>query len=305
MKSLNLIACSLVALVIASCSKERIELKPQLNAYSSPNAYLDSKKQAEQEFIITDTSQGPIVGNQGTTIWGSKNCLRMPNGDTISYPFTLKLVELYTPADMIYYQMPTMSSSRILATDGEIRIRTFKNGTELNLLPGCTGLMVSMPNDAPVPGSRKKFYGVNAGSFVDFTDDISSLLGVPSSQNPLWGVDTIGYNAIIEKLGWINCAQLAGSNSGSTLTFASNVDDLTNVAIFAYLPATKTVIQAYNQSMGIIPNGTDVKIIAIAVDGNGGLFSFYQQLIVGASQTIQVTMSQTTDAQLTALLNSL
>jgi hypothetical protein len=57
--------------------------------------------------------------------------------------------------------------------------------------------------------------------------------------------------------------------------------------------------------MGIIPNGSDVKIIAIAVDGNGNLFSYFQQLNVNASQTIQVTMLQTTDAQLTTLLNSL
>jgi hypothetical protein len=64
-------------------------------------------------------------------------------------------------------------------------------------------------------------------------------------------------------------------------------------------------MQAYNQSMGIIPNGSDVKIIAIAVDGNGNLFSYFQQLNVNASQTIQVTMLQTTDAQLTTLLNSL
>jgi hypothetical protein len=64
-------------------------------------------------------------------------------------------------------------------------------------------------------------------------------------------------------------------------------------------------MQAYNQSMGIIPNGSDVKIIAIAVDANGNLYSYYQQLNVNASQAIQVTMSQTTDAQLTALLNAL
>jgi len=303
MKKLNLIALVFLVLVIAACSKERIELKPQLNAYSSPSAYLDTKKQAEQEFII-DGSPGPIVGNQGTTIWGGKNCVRLPNGDTIDYPFTLKLVELYTPADMIYYQMPTVSASRILATDGEIRIRTFKNGTELNLLPGCAGFMVSMPNDAPLPGSRKKFYGFNSGSIVDFTDDLSSL-GITSSQSSFWGIDTIGYNSIIERFGWINCAQLAGTISGSTLSFASNVDDLTNVAIFAYLPGTRTVMQAYNQSMGIVPNGSDVKIIAIAVDANGNLFSYFQQLNVNASQTIQVTMLQTTDAQLTALLNSL
>jgi len=289
--------------LVVSCSKDRIELKTQLNSYSSPNAYLDSKKQAEQEFII-DGSPGPIVGNQGTTIWGGKNCVRLPNGDTIDYPFTLKLVELYTPADMIYYQMPTVSASRILATDGEVRIRTFKNGTELNLLPGCAGFMVSMPNAAPQPNYRRKFYGFNSGSIVDFTDDLSSL-GITSAQSPFWGVDTIGYNSIIERFGWLNCAQLAGTTSGSSLTFASNVDDLTNVAIFAYMPATKTVMQAYNQSMGIIPNGSGVKIVAIAVDANGNLFSYYQQLNVNASQTIQVTLSQTTDAALTTLLNSL
>jgi hypothetical protein len=164
--------------------------------------------------------------------------------------------------------------------------------------------MVSMPNATPQANYRRKFYGFNSGSIVDFTDDLSSL-GITSSQSAFWGVDTIGYNSIIERFGWINCAQLAGTTSGSTLSFASNVDDLTNVAIFAYLPATKTVMQAYNQSMGIIPNSSDVKIIAIAVDANGNLFSYYQQLNVNASQTIQVTMSQTTDAQLTALLNAL
>ena len=105
---------------------------------------------------------------------------------------------------MIYYQMPTVSANRILATDGEIRIRTFKNGTELNLLPGCAGFMVSMPNNAPQVNYRRKFYGFNSGNIVDFTDDLSSL-GITSSQNPFWGVDTIGYNSIIEKFGWINC----------------------------------------------------------------------------------------------------
>ncbi|MFM7016669.1 MAG: hypothetical protein ACKOX3_10110 [Bacteroidota bacterium] len=299
----KLILVIIAVALFCSCSKDRIELKTQLNQYNSPNAYLDSKKQAEQEFII-DGSPGPIVGNQGTTIWGGKDCVRMPNGDTVSYPFSLKLVELYSPADMIYYQMPTVSSNQIMHSEGEIRIRTFKNGTELHLLQGCGGYMVSMPNNAPQTNTMRKFYGFTNGNYVDWTDDLS-ILGITASQSPFWGIDTIGYNSIIERFGWLNCAQLAGTTNGSTLTFASNVDDLTNVALFAYIPATKTVLQAYNQSMGIIPNGSNVKIIAIAVDANGGLFSFNQQLVVNNSQTIQVSMSSTTDAQLTALLNSL
>jgi hypothetical protein len=288
---------------MASCSKDRIEARDELNSYESPNTYLDSKKQPEQEFIIDSAGTGPIVGNQNTHIWGSKDCLMLPNGDSVSYPFTVKLVELYTPKDMIYYRMPTVSASRILETGGEIRLRAFKNSTEAKLRPGCE-FKVSMPNEAPLPDYMRVFYGFESGSIIDWTDDLASL-GVTQQQNPVWELDTIGYTALIERLGWINCDRLAGSTTGSTLTFASEEDDLTNVAIFVYLPATKTVMQAYNQSVGIIPNGTAAKVIAIALNSAGTLFSFSQDLTVNGSQTIQVTMSATTDAALTTLLDGL
>jgi hypothetical protein len=288
---------------MASCSKDRIEARDDLNTYESPNTYLDSKKQPEQEFIIDSAGTGPIIGNQYTHIWGSKDCLMLPNGDSVSYPFTVKLVELYTPKDMIYYRMPTVSASRILETGGEIRLRAFKNSTEAKLRPGCE-FKVSMPNEAPLPDYMRVFYGFESGSIIDWTDNLASL-GVTQQQNPVWELDTIGYTALIERLGWINCDRLAGSTAGSTLTFASEEDDLTNVAIFVYLPATKSVMQAYNQSVGIIPNGTAAKVIAIAVNSSGTLFSFSQDLTVNGSQTVQVTMSATTDAALTALLDGL
>ena len=65
-------------LLLFSCSKDRIEERDELNEYQSPNAYLDSKKQPEQDFLIDTNGTGPIVGNQGTLIWGSKNCLMLP-----------------------------------------------------------------------------------------------------------------------------------------------------------------------------------------------------------------------------------
>lgn len=293
----------IAALMLFSCSKDRIEERDELNEYQSPNAYLDSKKQPEQDFLIDTNGTGPIVGNQGTLIWGSKNCLELPNGDTIAFPFNVKLVELYTPKDMIYYRMPTVSSSRILETEGEIRLRAFKDGTELSLRPGCA-YKVTMPDSTPQIDYMRVFYGVENGSFVDWTDNLGSL-GVTQLQNPVWEADSIGYTALIERLGWINCDRLAGSTNGSTLTFTSEVDDLTNVAIFAYLPATKTVMQAYNQSMGIIPNGTFTKIVAIAQDAGGNLFSFYSELTVNSSQAVNVTLSQTSDASLTSLLDGL
>lgn len=288
-------------IIIISCSKERVQQQPTLNTYNSPNTYLDSKKQTEQEFDIDSTGSGPIVGNQGTKIWIGKQCLMFPNGDSVVYPFKIKLVELYTPKDMIYYQMPTVASGNILETDGEIRLRAFKNGIELVLKPNPCYSQIEMPNAAP-KNYMKVHYGFNN---TNWTDNPASL-GVTSSLNPIFSQTSYGYLAQIAKLGWINCGVNAASSPSSALTFTSSVDDLTNLAIFVYIPGKKTVMQVPASLVSDqIPNGTNVKIVIIGVDGSGTLFSYDQQLTVNSNTQIDVTMASTTDAALTTLLNNL
>lgn len=293
---------AIVGTIFTACKKDRIEENRTLNEYSSPNSYLDSKKQEEQEFLITADSGGPIVGNQFTTIWGGRQCLMFPNGDTVGLPYTVKLVELYTPKDMIYYQMPTVASDTILETDGEIRVRAFKDGTELMLVPGCSWA-IKMPNSAP-KNYMHTFYGFPISNYVNWTDNPASL-GVTTSFNPIFTTTTDGYLNSIVKLGWVNCGITRGSSTNHHLSFASTTDNLTNVAIFVYFPATKTVMQVFGSLSGSIPDGSSVKIVAIAVDGSGTLFSFNQNLTMTSSTAVEVTMAATTDANLTALLNGL
>lgn len=288
-----------------SCKKDRIEEQPQqtLNEYSSPNDYLNSKKQQEQEFVITsDSASGPIVGNQGTNIWCGRQCLMFPNGDSVALPYTVKLVELYTPKDMIYYQMPTVASDTILETDGEIRLRAFKDGTELVLRPGCSW-PIMMPNTAP-ENYMRVFYGFDASNYVDWTDDPSTL-GVTTSYIPTFGTTTGGYLGSTVRLGWVNCDYKRGGSVNHHLSFVSSTDNLTNVAIFIYFPSTKTVMQVYNQTSGSIPDNSVVKIVAIAVNSSGTLYSFTQNMTVTASSSLEVTMAATTDPALTAVLDGL
>ena len=296
----SLIVLSAVVLFPAGCKKDRIE--SQLNAYDPVSSYLDTKKQQEQEFIIDSTGSGPIVGNQGTQIWISKQCLMFPNGDSVTWPFTIKLVELYKPKDMIYYQMPTVAGGTILKTDGEIRLRAFKNGTELLLKPDPCMAQIAMPNAAPQTGMRV-FYGFDSNGHPDWTDNPSAL-GVTTSISPVFSTTPTGYSAPIARLGWINCGQLAGGSS-SGITFTSSTDDLTNVGIFIYFPSTKTVMQAYNSSSGAIPNGSSVKIVAIGIDSGGNLFSFSVQQTVNSTGPLDIVMAATTDAALTSLLDNL
>ncbi len=284
---------------VSSCSKDRIA-SPPLNSYSSPNSYLDSKKQAEQEFTIDSTGSGPIIGNQGTKIWIGKSCLVTSTGDTITWPFKIKLVELYTPKDMIYYQMPTVASGNILETDGEIRLRAFKGTSELSLKPGGCYAQIEMPNAAP-----KSYMRVHYGfGSTNWTDNPASL-GVTSSLSPLFTATSYGYLGQIAKLGWINCGVNASSSSSSHFTFSSTVDDLTNVAIFVYIPSKKTVIQASSLTSDLIPNGTAVKIIALGIGSGSQLYSFDQNFTITTNTNIDITLSATTDAAFTTLLNSL
>ena len=298
-------ATTLFVLVItglfSSCSRDRIER--DLNAYESPNAYLDSKKQDEQVFVIDTAGEGPIIGNQGTAIWGSIDCLQLPGGAGVDYPFIVKLVELYTPKDMIYYRMPTIAAGMPLETAGEIRLRAEKDGQELSLSQPCA-FKVSMPNAAPALNYMNVYYGNENGDVVDWTTDLG-VWGITQTQNPVFDVDTIGYTAFIEKLGWINADRSVSSSGTYNINFDSEEDDLSNVLFFAYLPDTKTLLQSNEGVISGIPAGASAKIVAIAVNANGNLFHFNQELTVNGNLTVMVIMTEISDPDLTTLLDSL
>lgn len=287
--------------ILFSCKKDRIE-KKEKNDYAPVNDYLDTKKQQEQEFEITGLSNDTITGNQGTKLLAGKDCLMFANGDTVGYPFTIKLVELYTPKDMIYWQIPTVAGGNILETDGEIRVRAVKNGQDLLLRPSCF-YRVMMPNAAP-KNYMREFLGFDGGGFTDWTDNPSAL-GVTTSVNPVFGTDSYGYIGDVPRLGWLNCGLLANNGSGSTIAFTSETDNLQNVGTFVYFPATKSVMQAYNSVTGLIPSGTSVKIILIGVQSSGQLFYFYKDTTINSSASIDVELAPISDADLTTLLNSL
>ena len=288
-------------LLFSSCSRDRIER--DLNTYESPNAYLDSKKQDEQVFVIDTAGEGPIIGNQGTTIWGSIDCLQLPGGAGVDYPFIVKLVELYTPKDMIYYRMPTVAAGMPLETAGEIRLRAEKDGQELSLSQPCA-FKVSMPNAAPQSNYMNVYYGNENVDVVDWTTDLG-VWGITQTQNPVFDVDTIGYTAFIEKLGWINADRSVATSGTYSITFDSEEDDLSNVLFFAYLPDTKTLLQSNEGVISGIPAGASAKIVAIAVNTSGDLFHFNQELTVNGNLTVMVIMTEISDPDLTTLLDSL
>ncbi|HET6225374.1 MAG TPA: hypothetical protein VFF27_03780 [Bacteroidia bacterium] len=294
---ISIILIMVFSMFYVGCKKDRIK-DNSLNAYDSPDSYLDSKEPEEQTIPIDSGGTGPAMGNQGTKLWGTDphTCLMYVN-DThkVYYPYVLKLVELYKPKDMIYYRMPTVASGKILQTGGEIRLRAFKDNKELTFKPGGTcGMKIEFKNPAPVMGMNI-FYGfTNGAGHPDWTDQPTGAM-----------TKTVyGYEGYTQKFGWINCDQYADSSSSATVSFSSTVDELTNIRFFIYIPKTKTVMEVYNTVSDNIPIGSDIKIVGIGMQGST-LFSFYDARKLTSSATIDVEMKQTTDVELTTLLDGL
>jgi hypothetical protein len=204
---------------------------------------------------------------------------------------------------MIYYRMPTVAAGMPLETAGEIRLRAEKDGQELSLSQPCA-FKVSMPNASPALNYMNVYYGNENGDLVDWTTDLG-LWGITQSQNPVFDVDTIGYTAFIEKLGWINADRSVTTSGTYSITFDSEEDDLSNVIFFAYLPDTKTVLQSSGGIISGIPSGAFAKLVAIAVNTSGDLFHFHQDLTVNGNSTVMVVMTGISDPELTTLLDSL
>ena len=291
----SLIVILLSALFFVACEKDRIEEpeeQPESKTeYESADEYFDSKKTEEQEFVVeNEDGPEPITGKEGTKIHISKNCLEFPNGDTVGFPYTVKLVELYKPKDMVFWEMPTVASKKILDTDGEVRVRAFKDGTELQLNGKCP-LVVELPNSSPDPTMQ-----VYLGDGVTPTNWTSTNINFDTTA--------YGYSADISKLGWINVDKLPDPGV-HIITFESDSAVLTQVKIFIYFPSIGGVMQVYDQVSYLIPNAYDVKTFGIANDASKNLFYFSSDLNVTSNVTLKVVLSPTTDAALTTFLDGL
>jgi len=288
-----LLGISLGTLLVSGCSKDRID-DSNKNEYKSTDEYLNSKKQKEQTFEITKDGYLPIIGNQGTKIWPDRNNIQFENGDSVHYPYFVKLIELYTPKDMIYAQMPSVGGGDILTTKGEIRLRAVKNELDLKLREGKTWQVLMSSIDTLT--QMKQYYGVDASSYIDW------------AANPVgefFKTDS-GYLGQVQKFGWIGCDKNASTSSSVKITFSSKTDDLSNVATFIYIPMKKSVMQVYKQVSGKIPAGIDIKIVSIAVNAKDSLFYDYKTMTLGQNdEAVDITLKATTDAALTKVLDAL
>jgi len=287
----------IIGFCISNCSEQRVDE----NNYTSPDQFMLDNRPEEQVFVIETGGQGgPIVGNQGTQLWaGDSSIFMFPDGGAVSYPITIKLIELYTPKDMILYEMPTVAQGNLLVTGGQIRARAFKDEVELVLRPG-RYYEALFPTESIDP-NMQLFRGNESNGIVDWEQLADTALA---------GVNTIVgnfYSAIIPQMGWVNCDYFwqVDPDSLTTVTFTSEDDNLDNVVKFLYFDDIHSLMQVYGTVSGNVPIGASVKSICFAVGTSGTLFYHYEEFTITPNHTIQVTLQEISEADLLALLGGL
>jgi len=308
MKNLKTITAALmifvsIVMLISACSKQRTE--EELNEYSSPDDFMYENRPEEQTFTLTGDSGGPIIGNQDTHLWMDSSIFMYTNGNDVSYPITIKLIEIYKPKDMELYEMPTVAQGNLLVTGGEIRVRAFKDNDELVLKPNKV-YACKMPSQN-LDANMSIFYGKEVGDIIDWMDnasDVSTNSGINSLEF-ITPDSSDYYSLLVPVMGWINCDYFYNTTNPTTLTFDSDVDDLTNVVKFLYFPDIKSVMEVYGNVSGNIPVGANVKVLCFAANSSGSMFYFYQDMTVAANQTTMVTMTQISEADLLTLMDGL
>ena len=298
------LALSIIVLLISACKKERVESEKKKASYSKPTAFYNKNKQQEQEFDVDSTGSGIIRGKEGTILSGDGSIFMYPNKQSITYPFKLKLIEVYGAKDMILSNLPSVAGTTLLETGGEISIKAFKNNQELLLKPGKKYTMALDTNPNLLSG-MKVFYGFVANNIQDWTGTVSTL-------DPTINPDTLSsiqnlplfYLENIARMGWVNCARnLSASGSSTTISFTASGANPQAIDIF--LVSKNSVMQVYNLQSYPLPIGTPVTVIAIAMDQNNALV--YDKQSITVSSGLQVTLNPvtTTEASLLTILGSL
>lgn len=286
-----------------ACKKDRV---PQ-DDFQDMESFYDDNQEEEQELVVdSGGSGGCVVAKKGTIICMTRDMIRDAAGNDIpSYPFTLKVIELYTIKDMILRRQPSVSGSAILETSAEIKVRPFKDGSEAFLKDGRAYMMQTDTLDTTYNGMQA-FYGFENSGTNDWTNDLSVL--IPGFVDTL---STVSQNAgayVITpaKTGYVSAAQgHVSSTTMSPVTLSVQGTNTQNIQAYLSFNNFKSVIRITNLVSVPVPVGESVTLVAFGKIQTNDFVMHKETFNVGVGHTITLNMQVVTEANILSALGSL
>lgn len=276
-----------------ACKKDRISD----DNFSSMDEFFDANKVEEQEFIITsEDTVGHITGNQGSKLYVGKHLFKyVDRNDSLTFPYSIKLVELYKYKDIIFYQMPTPHANGPLFNGGEIRVRAYKNAEELMLKPGL--FYRSVFSSVATETDMSAFQGQTQSDKYETWEK--------ASDGSTTSVVTDKYEVESYKMGWLTPAKNRTASTTTDIEFTVTGNGGENISLAICFKDFHCVLMGKNLELKTIPVGESATIIAMAKDQNGGFRLHQETVTTSANMIINLDMKEITEAALLTALDGL
>jgi hypothetical protein len=267
-----------------------------------------------QKFSYDPTRPNTFTGAKGTVITIPANAF-LRNGRVVTTPVELQVREIFSRADMVLSNMPTVSDGRVLESAGEVFLRASQDST-IRLAPN-TAIQIrtqSPPGVSP-QDTMRLFVAPSAPvaqtNCFNWTLNTSPDSGIsPAPGGYTITVGSLLYNAGI---GWLNCDRFY--NTPNPLPLVVNVpgpsiNPQLNTMVFAVFRSFNGVLPLCTLSApntftaNLVPGGASVSVVVIHTQ-NGKLYYGRQDGIVQAGVAFSPTLQETTPADLVASLNTL
>lgn len=302
-------------LAFMSCSKDRIKSEEEEKKgveFESLDDFYNNNAVEEQSFVIDTLGPDTIYGKYGTKLWalGRTKFMKKSNHQDIIYPYTLKLIEAYSLKNMILSRLPNVAQGNILKSGGELKITAFKDNEELMLKDKRYIPLWMISADTP-DNNMQLFYGFTKGSTKDWNNNVLNTDYIFQADSSSLSPFKNGYLLKDVKLGWINCDYFYNYPNKTNVKFKIMVDsvltdvNLTTVDLLIVFKNQHAFMKCYSNPVANMPLGEPITVVMIGKSTNGKMYSFNADYTITTNITVDVNMTETTEAAIITMLGTL
>jgi hypothetical protein len=328
---LSLLIGGAIALTSVSCNDDNDSkptvVKPDNDDKVGP-VLQEIRDGRKQHFTLNISTGGSVKGEEGTRVEFPANSLVKLNGAAVTGSVDIELIEIYKKSDMLFSNMPTIglndeNKMALLISGGEFYINAKQNGEQLKVDGGFT---INAPT-AKTGGDdtdMRVFKGAeecdNDGCDVVWEQQERDMR-IGKDQDGTGGAGGGGsqsvYQVFQNQFGWTNIDRWYSDPRPKTTIFVDVPEgyDNTNCAVYLSYDGETSALASFDtynattalftEHYGLIPIGLQVHFIMISVIDDVWYYSIHPATITTNHVETFTTLTQTTEAELSALVDAL
>ena len=293
-----------LAVLLGSCQPELSYLANEADVLQSVTDFHEKQRKEQQVFKVNATNTGVISASKGAKLYLPSNGFITPDGRPVSGDMQVSVKEIYTPADMIFNNMPTTSNGKLLESGGEFQVVVSQNNIPLKLAPG-NFIKIGIPNTGRNLQVMQVFNGI-----ADANGEVNWVVNTKPG-NFVVGDSTLFSNSNLfsDEVNWINVDKFVNDPTVTFTVYPGNFPSGDSTNVFVHLTGRNTVVKM-NWQQGLSYFKSDMllavpsTIVGISTK-NGKLFASISSVNIQGGSSITMNFLPYTEQQLKDQLSKL